>query len=65
MVKTAPSQDAQLSRAISLRNYPGKGMDGTVFLADLTQSDLAESFFHVIVHVDKIIFYFCWFVYID
>ena len=59
MVKTAPSQDAQLARAISLRNYPGKGMNGTVFLADLTEENLpiTDSFFHVIFDI----FCFCWF----
>ncbi|KAL5263173.1 hypothetical protein ACHWQZ_G008548 [Mnemiopsis leidyi] len=46
VVKVAPSQGSELSRAISLRNYPGKGLDGTVFFADLTEENLTKSYFH-------------------
>lgn len=50
VVKVAPSQGSELSRAISLRNYPGKGLDGTVFFADLTEENLTKSYFHVTIY---------------
>ena len=40
---TAPTPDAEESRAITLTNYPGKGMRGTAFLADLTLHETAKS----------------------
>ncbi|XP_063678644.1 phospholipid-transporting ATPase ABCA3-like isoform X4 [Bolinopsis microptera] len=45
VVYTAPSPDAEESRFITLTDYPGKGMRGMAFLADLTDTGDTDNYF--------------------